>query len=54
MIIGDQNFSIRDLKYGIGGSQVLGGKAADVGCGVSEAREVELVDCAAGGTVVYG
>jgi hypothetical protein len=32
MIIGDQNFSIGDLKYGVGGSEILGGKTADVGC----------------------
>jgi hypothetical protein len=53
MIVSDQNFSIGDLEYGVGGSEVLGGETADVGCGVSEAGEVELVDCAALNTVVY-
>jgi hypothetical protein len=32
MIISDQNFCIRDLEYGVGCSEVLGGKTADVGC----------------------
>lgn len=53
MVVGDQDFSIGDLEDSVGGSEVLGGETLDISCRVSEAGEVELIDCAAGSTVIH-
>ena len=54
MVVGYQDFGIRDLEYSVWCSEVARGETFDVSGRVSKARKVKLVDCAARGTVVYG